>query len=204
MSTTLKAEGLLSRIARGDRSAFHDCLRRHGALVNGIAARFFAAVQDREDVVQDVFLTLWRDAGRYDESFGPEEAFIAVIARRRVIDLLRKRGRRLESDGASDALDEVAASTSELTDRLEQGDEVARVRAAMRELRPEEQQVIELAVLQGLSQAQVAERLGLPLGTVKSLARRGLMRLRERVVTIESSSATAKEVSFPAGRGGRT
>jgi len=204
MATILKAEGLLSRVARGDRSAFHDLLRRHGAMVHGIAARFFSAVQDREDVAQDVLFTLWRDASRYEEDFGSEEAFVAVIARRRVIDLLRKRGRRIESEGGVESLEERVASPRQAVDVLEQDDEIVRIRAAMKELRPEEQQVIELAVLQGLSQGRIAERLGLPLGTVKSLARRGLVRLRERVLLLGGDRVASHASPAVGGEGGRS
>lgn len=192
MVPTSQAEEVLARVAGGDRSAFDDCIEAYGNLVWGIVAKFFANAQDREDVVQDVFLSLWKNAYRFDQRKGSEKTFIAVITRRRIIDHLRRRERETAHITAVDAeINPVGVeSSSQLVDRQ---DEANFVLAAMGELRHEERQVLQLAILQGMSHSRIADRMKLPLGTVKTLARRGMIRLRDLVK--QSSQAQENEIS---------
>ena len=192
MVPTSQAEGVLARVAGGDRSAFDDCIEAYGNLVWGIVAKFFANAQDREDVVQDVFLSLWKNSYRFDQRKGSEKTFIAVIARRRIIDHLRRRERETAHITAVDAeINPVGVeSSSQLVDRQ---DEANFVLAAMGELRHEERQVLQLAILQGMSHSKIADRMKLPLGTIKTLARRGMIRLRDLVK--QSSQAQENEIS---------
>lgn len=124
---------------------------------------------DAEDAVQDIFLEIWRHAGRFDPAQGSETTFVATIARRRLLDRLRRNQVRppamtLEDPG-------VLPSPAEAPAQLR--DEVARARAAM-QLRPEQREVLELSLGQGRSHQEIAAAVGIPLGTVKSHARRGL------------------------------
>ncbi|MFW6171958.1 MAG: sigma-70 family RNA polymerase sigma factor, partial [Planctomycetota bacterium] len=132
--------------------------------------------QDAEDAVQDIFIEIWRTADKYNPEIGSESNYIAMIAKRRLIDRYRRRSRDLET---TMLVEESVASEAEHEKQAEISEEAGRVRGYMRELRPQEQRVLELAINDGLSQSQIADATDLPLGTVKTHSRRGLVRLRE-------------------------
>ncbi len=179
---------LLVRIARNDLSAVQPCLEQHGPLVWSLARRMTSNSADAEDAVQDIFASVWRSAGRFDPTRASETAFVAMIARRRLID--RIRASRREREGRSfevqlDALPTLGASAETCVE--------ARRAAQLLESLPEERRrVLRLALIEGLTHAQIAERLEMPLGTVKSHARRGLAALREALA--ESNSRVDTEV----------
>ncbi len=130
---------------------------------------------DAEDAVQEVFVELWRSAGRFDPAAGTELTFVLTIAKRRLIDRTRRLRRTPLPDG--DALvDNVTARTD---DDVDVRDELAGLSKALDLLRPEQRTVIELAYLDGQTHQEIARDTGMPLGTVKSHARRGLSRVRE-------------------------
>jgi RNA polymerase sigma-70 factor (ECF subfamily) len=131
---------------------------------------------EADDAVQEVFIDVWRSAGRFDANVGSEATFITMIARRRLIDRQRKRSRQRET---SSLIEEEVTSSTELPDSLEIAEDAAQARKALEKLRPEERQVLELSIYEGLSQSRISEVTDLPLGTVKTHARRGLRRLRE-------------------------
>jgi RNA polymerase sigma-70 factor, ECF subfamily len=167
---------VLQRIASGDPAAVRECIDQYGPLVWSLARRLSRTASDAEDATQEIFLDIWRSAGRFDASQGYDKVFIAVIARRRLIDRLRKKNAEPPMDSV-DVLESVAWSdpgtSSEISLEAEQASR------ALAELRPEHRQVLELGLLHGLSQSEIAARLGMPLGTVKSFMRRGLLRVRE-------------------------
>jgi RNA polymerase sigma factor (sigma-70 family) len=172
---------LLPRIAAGDQSAVPECISRYGTLIWSLARRRLASRQDAEDAVQEVFVDLWRSADRFDPLLAEEITFVAMIARRRVIDTLRRRT-ALPQASAVDA-----SSITELADpvgdasvgrRLELGEEARLADEHLDQLKPEEQRVLRLSIYDDLSHAAIAEHTGLPLGTVKSHIRRGLDSLR--------------------------
>ena len=167
---------VLQRIASGDAAAVRECIDTYGALVWSLARRLTRTPTDAEDATQEIFLDIWRSASRFDASQGSDKVFIAMIARRRLIDRLRKITSEPPMDPV-DVLETVAWSdpgtASEISHEAEQA---AR---ALKELRPEQREVLELGLLHGLSQSEIATRLGIPLGTVKSFMRRGLIRVRE-------------------------
>lgn len=140
-----------------------------------LARRLSPNPSDAEDAVQEIFIDLWRSAGRYDPSAGTETAFVATIARRRLIDRHRRRGRRI---GTVPLRNGSAFATAEKGDPIDARDEAGRAREQMGRLRPDERRVIEMSVYDGLSHREIAEATDLPLGTVKTHARRGLARLR--------------------------
>jgi RNA polymerase sigma-70 factor (ECF subfamily) len=166
---------LLERIAAGDAGAVEEFVQRHGSAVWGLARRFCRNAQDAEDATQDILLDIWKSAERFDPRAGSDLTFALTIARRRLIDRTRRAGRRPAPELLADQ--EVAAAQTANT--LEVGDEVARAKAALAELRPEQRQVLELALAEGRTHQEIAAAVGIPLGTVKSHARRGLLRLRE-------------------------
>jgi RNA polymerase sigma-70 factor (ECF subfamily) len=168
-------EAILERVAAGDSAAVNDCMTTYGGLVWSLARRQLGNHSDAEDVVQEIFIDVWRNAGRFNPEVASESTFIATIARRRLIDQYRKRSREPDTKAL---VEELGVAAPEEKDRAEIADEVERVREQMDRLRPEERRVLELSSLHGMSQAKIAEVTDLPLGTVKTHARRGLERLK--------------------------
>ncbi len=169
-------QSILNRIASGDRAAVETCLKKYGGLVWSLARRMLRNSDDAEDAVQEIFLDIWKNAAKYDESQASETTFIAMIARRRLIDRIRFSSRRISAD----ALDDVLAEPMDRADKkmqtsLEANDAVR----ALNALRPEQRQVLQLSIVQGLSHQEIADRTGMPLGTVKTHARRGILQARE-------------------------
>ncbi len=168
------ASPVLPRGAAGDPAAVRECLARYGGLVWGLTRRFTANPADAEDAVQDIFIEVWKAAGRYDASVAAESTYIAMIARRRLIDGRRRKGRRVAAESlATDVPERPGPCPVELAD------DAAAATRALAELRPEQREAVRLAVVCGLTHDQIAERTGQPLGTVKSHVRRGLLRVRE-------------------------
>ena len=131
---------------------------------------------DAEDATQEIFIEIWKNADRYDPGLGSESTFISMIARRRLIDRLRKNSRALPTVSMEG---EYSGGDSVPKDTLEISDEVGKALKCMEQLKPEERKVIELSICQHVPQTKIAEVLDLPLGTVKTHARRGMIRLRE-------------------------
>ncbi|MDB6086120.1 MAG: polymerase, sigma-24 subunit, subfamily [Gammaproteobacteria bacterium] len=167
---------VLQRIAGGDSAAVRECIDQYGALVWSLARRLSRTVADAEDATQEIFLDIWRSAARFDASQGSDKLFIAMIARRRLIDRLRK----ATAEPPMDPIEVLeTAAWSDPGTASETSLEAGQAMRALAELRPEQRQVLELGLLQGLSQTEISTRLGMPLGTVKSYMRRGLIRVRE-------------------------
>jgi RNA polymerase sigma-70 factor, ECF subfamily len=167
---------VLQRMASGDPAAVRECMDRYGGLVWSLARRLTRTASDAEDATQEIFLDIWRSAARFDASRGSDKVFVATIARRRLIDRMRKKSGEPPTEPA-EALESIAWSDpGSLPDVAIDAAHAAR---ALGELRPEQRQVLELGLLHGFSQSEIASRLRMPLGTVKSLMRRGLLRVRE-------------------------
>jgi RNA polymerase sigma-70 factor (ECF subfamily) len=169
-------EPLLPKIAAGDPHAVEQFLRRHSAMVWGLARRFCRSAEDAEDATQEILVEVWRSAERFDPRMGSEVTFLMTIARRRLIDRTRRMGRRPPAELLEDA-GSVAAPAER--DSVELHDEVQKATAALAQLRPEQREVLDLALGHGRTHQEIAAAIGIPLGTVKSHARRGLMKLRE-------------------------
>lgn len=166
----------LQRVAAGDATAVRDVLDLYGGLVWAVARRFSTNQSDAEDAVQEIFLDVWKSAPRYDPGLAGEATFIAMIARRRLIDRRRRASRRLDPVSASEA---VMPSVESVGENRGAPEEAAMAASALSMLRPEQQQVLRLSILQGLPHESIAESTGLPLGTVKTHIRRGLIRIRQ-------------------------
>jgi RNA polymerase sigma-70 factor (ECF subfamily) len=141
-------------------AAMQECIDEYGGLIWSLARRFCPSPAQAEDAVQEVFIALWENASRFDESKGAEVTFVAMIARRRLID-----------SGRSESVD--------FEQRTAEVDEAQRAMQAMEQLSEDQQRVLKLAVYRGLTHDEIAQATGLPLGTVKTHARRGLIRVRE-------------------------
>jgi RNA polymerase sigma factor (sigma-70 family) len=167
---------MLQRIASGDSAAVRECIDQYGPLVWSIARRLSRTPADAEDATQEIFLDIWRSAGRFDASQGSDKVFIAMIARRRLIDRLRKTSAEPPMDPV-ETLEVVAwADPGTASETAVEAEQATR---ALAELRPEQRQVLELSLMHGLTQSEIASRLNMPLGTVKSFMRRGLIKVRE-------------------------
>ena len=172
----MSAENLLPRIADGDGEAVTECIDRYGALVWSVARSFLSDDSQAEDAVQDVFIDLWKSAARFDASVSSETTFVATIARRRMIDRVRRTARSRETEVVEEAS---LVGADEGLVSLETCEEAARAADALRELDPDKRRLMELWILRGMSHRQIADSTGMPLGTVKSSLRRGLARVRE-------------------------
>lgn len=183
---------VLPRVALGEAGAIDDCIERYGGLIWSLARRLSPSPADAEDAVQEIFVDLWRSAGRFDEKIASEPTFVAMLARRRLVDRQRKIERQLQSQ----PLDEQALQypAPEGASRVELADESSRAAACLEGLRSDERQVLELSIYHGLPQSRIAERTGLPLGTVKTHARRGLSQLRDCMQVRSSSRAPGVNV----------
>lgn len=156
-----------------------ECIDRYGGLVWSLARRFCANQADAEDAVQEIFLDVWRSSGRYDAGVASEATFIAMIARRRLIDRGRRAGRPTPSLDAGDFGASIGDTRPPVDQPVEAGEDAQRAAVALDSLKPEQQRVLRLSIYQGLSHERIAEATGMPLGTVKTHVRRGLIRLRE-------------------------
>jgi RNA polymerase sigma-70 factor, ECF subfamily len=170
------AQAILKRIAEGDQDAVQDCLKAYGGLVWSLARRMLRSTDEAEDAVQEIFVDLWKNAARFDPAQASETTFVAMIARRRLIDKIRFSQRRLAPGSLEDILAEPAGSSGKEIQSLVEGQEAFK---ALEELRPEQRQVLQLSIIHGLSHQEIAEATGMPLGTVKTHARRGLLQARE-------------------------
>jgi len=167
---------VLERVAAGDERAVEECLDRYGNLVWSLARRFCPDRAEAEDAVQEIFIELWSSAARFDPQKASETTFVAMIARRRLIDRMRASGRRPAMEELSETPDaDQAVAEPDVVAR----DEAARAARLIATLKPEQQQVIRLAVFEGRTHRDIATALGMPLGTVKTHLRRGLLRVRE-------------------------
>lgn len=171
-------ESLLLRISRGDAAAVEQCLARYGSLVWSLVGKSWMDVATVEDLVQEIFIDVWKSAHRYDATKASEATFIATIARRRLIDRRRRQGRTPEPEPLEDV--EPGDESAELQG-VDLGDEAALARAALAELRPDQRRVILMSVVDGLTHNEIATATGIPLGTVKSHIRRGLEQTAERL-----------------------
>jgi RNA polymerase sigma factor (sigma-70 family) len=177
---------LLPRIANGETAAIDECLDRYGGLVWSLARRLSPSMSDAEDAVQEIFLDVWRNANRFREEVASEATFVAMLARRRLVSRMRQSQR----DVGAQPIDETNLTYAAPQTRasLDISEEASQATACLERLKRDEREVLELSIYHGLPQSQIATRIGLPLGTVKSHARRGLsqlrdcMRLRSRVI----------------------
>lgn len=167
---------LLQRISSGDQSAVAGCIEAYSGLVWSLARRFLANEADAEEAVQEIFLELWEKAHRFNPGVAAEVTFVSMIARRRLID----RRRKLAAEPVAEALDEVEHWLSEDAQGvLEANAEMERVVGIIRTLKPDQQEVINMASWLGMSHGAIAEQTGIPLGTVKSHVARGLSTIRK-------------------------
>ena len=164
-----ESPALIRRLVAGDHQALGDLYDKYAGLVNALALRVLRDASEAEDVVQEVFVQVWRQAARFDPARGSPEAWLCTIARTRALDRLRRRAARREEPGA-----EPPNATE--TPRNENA---LAVRKALDGLSADQRRALELAYYEGLTQSEIATRLGEPLGTIKTRIRTAMIRLRE-------------------------
>ncbi len=173
---------VLRRLAAGDREAVAELYDRHAARVLGLAYRIVRNSSDAEDVVQEVFSQAWRTAPSYQAARGTVAGWLLMMARTRAIDRLRARQSRRDAQAEPD-LEAIPSDAAPLSDQIIADQQAAGVRAAMETLPPEQRTALDLAYFEGLTQTEIAERLRIPLGTVKTRIRSALASLRRSVRT---------------------
>jgi RNA polymerase sigma-70 factor (ECF subfamily) len=172
---------LLKRTGEGDRASFELLYERYSGVLFSTAFRILNDQTAAEDVLQDVFIQIWEKAPLYDPTRGKPLTWAVTMTRNKAIDRLRSQQRR---NRLKDEMEAQASVFEEFSDRssLDEVQSVERgelIRQAVRQLSKEQRKAIELAFFSGMSQSEIAEELGEPLGTVKARIRRGMMKLKE-------------------------
>lgn len=168
-------------MAGGDGTALADLYDRHGRSVYALASRILGDPAEAEDLTQDVFTLAWKNATRYDPARGAVAAWLLVTTRTRAIDRIRARRSRPQrgSDDDGRKMAAIPDGSPSVDVIVATSQDAARVRGALADLPVDQRDALDLAYFQGLSHSEIAERTGIPLGTIKTRIRSGLQRLRE-------------------------
>jgi len=192
---SLRDDELMDRLERRDLGAFEALYDRYGDLVYSVALRVVGDTYVAEDVAQDVFLRVWRRPEQFDLNRGKFVTWLMSVTRNRSIDERRSRGRRLRHEVLPSGYEEedVLPSGNERDDpalATVLSDERAAVRQAMEVLPQEQKLAIQLAYFSGLTQQEIANKLGQPLGTVKTRIRLGMQKMRGALQERRGSSGS--------------
>jgi RNA polymerase sigma-70 factor (ECF subfamily) len=184
MISAVPTTPLVPAVAGGDLAAFADLYDRYSSTLYGLLLRILANPDDAQEVLQETFVKAWTNAKTFDAARGSEAAWLISIARSRGIDKLR--ARRVRGD-REDAAGREIAGAGGFVDRSSGADDAIRseeriaVRGALAELPEAQRTALELAYFEGLSQSEIATKLGQPLGTIKTRMQLGMKKLRERL-----------------------
>jgi len=170
----------VSRMRAGDTRALEELYDRHAPLLYGLVLRIVGRASDAEEVLQDTWLQAWRQAAAWDPGRGTVVGWLITLARSRAIDRIRSVASRMRAETSAPP-PEVVTGADEPAASAEARQRRERMAAALAALTPRQREVLELGYFGGLSQSEIATRLGTPLGTVKSWTRQGLTRMRELV-----------------------
>lgn len=171
---------LVMAIGAGDEEAFRGLFRRYAPAAAALARRVVRQQQLAEEIVQEAFMAIWRNPGAYDAERGSVRAWLMGMVHHRAVDAVRREEahRRRADEAIGSMRDEVSDHAEEVVGEVGRPEERRQVRAALDDLPPEQRQVLSLMYFDGLTQTQIAEREGLPLGTVKSRTLLGMRRMR--------------------------
>ena len=184
MSSTVQAAAILPAVARGDVAAFGELYDRYSPTLYAVLLRILGSAEDAQEALQETFLKAWTNASTFDEGRGSEIAWLISIARSRGIDRLRSR--RVRGDRENDAGREISIRTGFVekktgADDAESSQERVAVRNTLDELPEAQRTALEMAYFEGLSQSEIAQRTGEPLGTIKTRMQLGMKKMRERL-----------------------
>lgn len=171
----------MKRMAAGDHPALAACYDLMGSAVFALAVRMMRDRPAAEDVTQDIFVQVWRQAANYDAHRGSPQAWIMMIARTRILDRLRSRSAGIVLKPAGDNLPDAPDAEDWPDDLAISREAAAGVRHALLELPPDQRQAVEMAFFDGLTHIEISEQLSVPLGTIKTRIRLGLMKIRSRL-----------------------
>lgn len=180
-------EPILPRVAAGDEAAVKEVIREYGGLVWSLARRLCGNQSEAEEAVQEIFIDVWKSAARFDASIAAERTFIAMIARRRLIDRRRRLSRRPTMTSQVEAVSDAPPTGTD----METSEEARQAAEAFEQLRPEQREVLHMAIWRNMTHEQIASATGMPLGTVKTHARRGMIKVREILAKENEANAPA-------------
>lgn len=176
-SPSQSIESVLGQVARREPGSLDFCIERYSNLIWSLARRYSPSQTDAEDAVQEIFLELWQKAERFNPAMSAESTFVTMIARRRLIDRYRKFSRTVETASAEKDFDDQPASSE--AQRAELIDEAAKATRCLDSLVSNQRDILRRSIHEGKSHSQISAELEIPLGSVKSFARRGLIQLRQ-------------------------
>ena len=168
---------LLAKVEQGDQEAMASLFDRYSGIVYSVALRVLKDTGQAEDVMQDIFIQIWRKPSAFVSGRGSLGAWLVVVARNRAIDSLR---RRRPTDSVEDV---VLASSTDLASEAERNTLIEKVRVYLHQLPPEQRKSVEMAYFEGMTHSEIAGKTGEPLGTIKTRIRSGLIILRKAVET---------------------
>lgn len=174
-SQSLELVNLLDAVARGDRWALSEVYARTSAKLYGICLRLLGSEADAQDALQEAYVTVWQKAARFDASKASPITWLSVLARNKAIDRLRQRPIGGEELDEAASIPDAGLSALELVEQAQEADRLSR---CLDELEERSRTMIHAAFLEGATYSELAERESVPLGTMKSWIRRGLIRLR--------------------------
>lgn len=180
MSTASQNQGLndgalISAIRSGNQDAMAQLYDRYSAVVYSVALRVLGDTGAAEDILQEIFMQLWRNPGSFDAGRGNLAPWLAVIARNRAVDLLRKRRPQTEIS------ETIVSVESDLAAETDRGRITEKVRGVLKEMPAPQRKALEMAYFEGYSHSEISEKTGEPLGTIKTRIRSGLILLRKAV-----------------------
>ncbi|MEM7010303.1 MAG: sigma-70 family RNA polymerase sigma factor [Verrucomicrobiota bacterium] len=184
-SAQLEEGQILAGVAAGQEAAMERCIAVYGGLIWNIALRTTKNRSQAEDIVQETFMDLWRSASRFDAAIASEKTFIGLVARRRAIDYTRKQRRQPPAEPlmAAELLPDETTSAA-----AERRVDHASVMDTVKTLPKETRDMFALHFEEGLTHPEIAERTGVPLGTVKTRLRRGLIEMRDRLRRLDNQN----------------
>jgi len=169
---------LLAALRNNQTEAMGKLYERYAKLVYSLAHRILGNAEEAEDLTQEVFLTFWR-RDTYDPSRGSLSTFLTMLTRSRAIDKIRSRGTQVKLLQQCQGMLSGEAASINLFEQVSRDERADLIKAALATLSEAERQVLEIAYYEGLSQSEIAQRLGIPLGTIKTRSRQGLLKLRQ-------------------------
>jgi RNA polymerase sigma-70 factor (ECF subfamily) len=180
-------DDLVRRVRSGDEAAFRELFARYAPLAHGLAHRLVRHAQLAEEIVQETFLSVWRSADRFDRSKGSVRSWLLAAVHHRAVDAVRReQSQRRRAGSAAVRLELVTDDhADELAAAVDRPRELRRVREALEALPEEQRRVLAMMYFDGLTQTEIAERSGSPLGTVKSRTLLGMRRLRKLLGDLE-------------------